>query len=222
MDTAIEAAAVIAGSASDALLKQQSVETRLEVPPPAAPPPPESALQLELGYSGTLFSPRVPWVHGLWFGAGWMWPAGPYFGVSYVWSPPIRIVDEVTFELTRYPIWVQGGVRLKPLPQALPNLEVAGELAVGLEIRTRSTTKTIIEVESTNRATRASYLTSVRFVGQYRLNSWLAIVLRLSPELTLNNFDYMKLPAEPGKAGLTYLSPYILRFTAQLGLTIMR
>jgi hypothetical protein len=217
MDAAIEAAAVIAGSASDALLKQQSLEARLAAPPPAAPPP-EAALRLEFGYSGTVFAPRVPWVSGLWIGASWLWPSGPYVGVSYVWSPPIRIVDEATFEVTRYPVWLQGGVRIEPLKQ----LAVGGELGLGLEIRTRTTTSGVPGLVSIDRKTRPTYLTSVRLVAEYRILDWLSILARLSPELTLNNFEYQKQPTGTGKTGLTYLSPYELRFTAQLGLAIIR
>jgi hypothetical protein len=44
----------------------------------------------------------------------------------------------------------------------------------------------------------------------------------VSPELTLNSFDYLKQPSDPGKSPLRYLSPYELRFTAQLGLAIIR
>jgi hypothetical protein len=222
MDAAIEAAALIAGSATDALLKQQSVEARLEAPPPAAAPE-EEALRLELGYSGTDFAPYVPWIHGLWVGASWLWPSGPYVGLSYVWSPPIRIDnEEVSFELARYPIWLQGGVRLKPLPGFLPRLELGGELALGVEIRTRTTTDAIPQLASKDRSTRPTYLTSVRLVAEYRLTDWLAVVARVSPELTLNRFDYLKQPSDPGKSPLRYLSPYELRFTAQLGLAIIR
>lgn len=219
LDAAIEAAAVIAGSASDALLKQQSLETRLAAPPPAAPRP-EDALRLEFGYSGTVFAPRIDWVGGLWIGASWLWPSGPYIGVSYVWSPPIRILDTVVFELARYPVWLQGGVRIRPLKQ----LTLGGELALGLEIRTRTTTV----YEGTNfvangRETRPTFLTSVRFVAEYRILEWLSLLARVSPELTLNNFDYQLKPSsESGKTGLTYLSPYVLRFTAQLGLAVIR
>jgi len=224
IDAAIEAAAVIAGTASDALLKQQSLEGRLAAPPPAAPPP-EAALRLELGYAGSVFAPSVPWIHGLWVGAAWLWPSGPYFGLSYVWSPPIRVsddADEVTLELTRYPVWLQGGLRLKPLPSLLPRLDIAGELALGLEVRTRTTSRVISQLDARDRSTRATYLTSVRLVIEYRITDWLAILARVSPELTLNGFDYMKAPAKPGNPGLVYLSPYTLRFTAQLGLAIIR
>lgn len=223
MDAAIEAAALIAGSASDALLKQQSVETRLETPPPAAAPP-EAALRLELGYAGTVFAPSVPWINGLWVGAAWQWPSGPYAGVSYVWSPPVRLVDldYVTFEVARHPVWLQGGVRLKPFPRLLPRFGVAGELGLGLEIRTRTTTDTIRELAETARTTRYAYLTSVRLVAEYQLTDWLVILARASPELTLNSFDYTNAPTEAEKPGLTYLSPYTLRFTAQLGLAIIR
>jgi hypothetical protein len=223
MDAAIEAAAVIAGSASDALLKQQSLEERLAVPPPAAPP--EAALRLELGYSGTVFAPSVPWINGLWVGAAWLWPSGPYFGLSYVWSPPVRVADdanEVTLEITRYPVWLQGGLRLKPLQSLLPRLDIAGELALGLEVRTRTTAKVASKLDAKDRETRATYLTSVRLVIEYRITDWLAVLARVSPELTLNGFDYMREPAKAGNPGLVYLSPYTLRFTAQLGLAIIR
>jgi hypothetical protein len=216
MDAAIEAAAVIAGTASDALLNQQSLETRLATPPPAALPP-EAALRLELGYSGTVFSPAVPWVSGLWIGASWLWPSGPYVGVSYVWSPPVRIVSEVTFELTRYPVWLQGGLRIKPLQK----LALSGELALGVEIRTRTTISSL-GLNATNGTTRPTYLTSVRIIAEYQILSWLLILARISPELTLNKFAYEKPPSKSGMPGVTYLSPYELRFTAQLGFAIIR
>jgi hypothetical protein len=218
MDAAIEAAAVIAGSASDALLKQQSIEARLAPPPRAAAPPPEEALRLEFGYSGTAFAPDVPWVSGLWIGGSWIWPSGPYIGMSYVWSPPIRIVDEVTFELTRYPIWLQGGVRIQPLKA----LALGGELGLGLEIRTRTTTSGSAGLVSRDRKTRPTYLTSVRFVAEYRILDWLSILARVSPELVLNNFDYQNKPTGAGNTPATYLAPYQLRLTAQLGLSIIR
>jgi hypothetical protein len=222
MDAAIEAAAVIAGSASDALLKQQSLEARLAAPPPAAPPP-EAALRLEFGYSGSVFAPGLPWINGLWIGAAWLWPSGPYVGLSYVWSPPIRIDDdEVTFELARYPVWLQGGLRLKPLASLLPRLDIAGELGLGLEVRTRTTSQTIPQLDAINHKTRPTYLTSVRLVIEYRLTSWLTVLARLSPELTLNGFDYARPPTKAGNPGEIYLSPYTLRFTAQLGLAIIR
>jgi hypothetical protein len=220
MDAAIEAAAVIAGSATEALINQQSIETRLAAPAPPPPPaaPPSEALRLEVGYSPTLFSPNVGWVHGLFVGAYWLWPSGPYVGASYVWSPPVRIEEEATFELARYPIWLAGGVRV-PL---LKKLAVGGELGLGVELRTRTTTAGPFELSSTDRTTRWTYLTAIRFAVSWRITEWLSILGRASPELVLNNFDYRKQSAEPGKPELTYLSPYQLRFTAQVGLAIIR
>lgn len=219
LDAAIEAAAVIAGSATDALLKREPIEG--ELTPKHKAPLTEEALALELGYSGTMFAPRVPWVNGMWIGAAWRWPAGSYMGVSYVWSPPLSIAEksEVTFELARYPVWLQGGVRLSPFRR----FDIAGELALGIEVRTRTTTSQIYQLEQRPSSTRATYLASVRLVGEYRLNEWLAIVLRVSPEVSFNSFDYKKFPdPKSGKAEVTYLSPYLLRFTAQLGLAIIR
>lgn len=219
MDAAIEAAAVIAGSATDALIKQKSVEARLpEAPPPPPAAPPSDALRLDVGYSATLFAPSTGWIHGLVVGASWLWPSGPYVGVNYTWSPPVRYSDEATFELARYPLWIYGGVRIEPLK----GLEIGGEYAVGLEVRTRTTTARIIQLASTDSTTRGTYLTSVRLAVSYRITEWLSILGRASPELVLNNFDYKKLPAEYGKPELTYLSPYQLRFTAQIGLAIIR
>jgi hypothetical protein len=221
MDAAIEAAAVIAGSATEALIKQQSIETRLGAAPPPPPPaaPPSEALRLELGYSPTLFSPNVGWIHGLFVGTSWLWPSGPYVGISYIWSPPVRIVDEeATFELARYPIWLTGGVRIRLLNW----LEIGGELGLGLEIRTRTTTARIFELASTDRTTRGTYLTAIRLAVSWRITDWLSIVGRASPELVLNDFEYRKQAAETGNPELTYLSPYQLRFTAQVGLAIFR
>lgn len=221
MDAAIEAAAVIAGSATDALIKQQSIETRLPASPPPPPPaaPPDDALRLDVGYAATLFAPSIGWVHGLVVGASGLWPSGPYVGVNFTWSPPVRYVDkEVTFELARYPIWLYGGVRI----QTLKGLELGGELALGLEVRTRTTTAPTFTLDSTDRTTRGTYLTSVRLAVSYRITEWLSLFGRASPELVLNNFDYKKLAVEPGNPGLTYLSPYQLRFTGQIGLAIIR
>ncbi len=221
MDAAIEAAAVIAGSATDALIKQQSVETRLQQPLPPPPPaaPPSEALRLDVGYSATIFAPSTGWIHGLVVGASWLWPSGPYVGLNYTWSPPVQYSDEETsFELARYPLWLYGGVRI----EALRGLEVGGELALGLEVRTRTTTWRIPGLASTDSTTRGTYLTSVRLAVSYRITEWLSILGRASPELVLNNFDYKKQPREAGNPELTYLSPYQLRFTAQIGLAIIR
>jgi len=221
MDVAIEAAAVIAGSASDALLKQQSIEVRLGPSRPAAAP--SSELRLEVGYAGTVFAPREPWLHGLWIGASWLWPSGPYVGISYIWSPPLRIVDEVNFELTRYPVAVHGGARLK-FGRAV---QVGGELALGIEVRARTTTETIAELQSKDSSSRSVVFAGLRFVGEWRVTEWLGILARVSPEFLLNTFDYVKELQDPemlgpGKPGLVYLSPYELRFTAQVGIAIVR
>jgi hypothetical protein len=216
MDAAIEAAALIAGSASDALLKQQSIEVRLAQPPAA--PPEEPALQLEVGYSATDFAPSVPIIHGIWVGAFWLLPTGPYFGLSYVWNPPIRVVKDISMQLTRYPIWLHGGMRWK----VWKGLELGGEAAVSLEMRTRTTTSAILELRESDAKTRATYLASLRFVAEYRIFDWLAVVGRLSPEFTLNAFDYKKHQINPGIPELIYLSPYRLRLTAQIGVAIIR
>jgi hypothetical protein len=62
----------------------------------------------------------------------------------------------------------------------------------------------------------------VRFVAEYRILDWLSVVGRASPELVLNNFDYQKEPTVADNIPPTYLAPYQLRFTAQLGLAITR
>ena len=226
LDAAIEAAAVIAGSATDALLKQQPLEGELYAPPPPKaakpPPPPDEALGLEVGYSGTLFAPgRI--LHGLWLGVSWRWPSGPYVGLSYVWTPPVQVENGIAFELTRYPIWLQGGARTT----LVKGLELAGELAFGVEIRTRVTTHETTKLDATESSTRAIYLASVRVVGEFHLTEWLALVLRVSPELAFNPVDYFQQPKppEPGNPEPPpplYLSPYQLQFTAQLGVAIIR
>jgi hypothetical protein len=218
MDAAIEAAAVIAGSASDALLKQQSVEARLGPPRRRPPPPqPEDELRLEVTYAGTIFSPSVPWIHGVGVGVSWLWPAGPYVGIGYVWSPPIRVVDEATLELTRHPVMVHGGMRLA----LLPSLEVGGELALGMEVRARSTTDTIFELRELDEQTRTVLLAGLRLAAEWRLLSWMGLIVRVSPEFVLNSFDYEK-QTDPGKPPYTILSPYQLRFTGYIGLTLVR
>ena len=222
-DVAIEAAAVIAGSASDALLKQQSIEVSLGTPGRRAPEPPSSELRLEVGYAGTVFAPREPWLHGLSIGVSWLWPSGPYLGVSYVWSPPLRIVDEVNFQLMRYPVAVHGGARLN----LGHGIQLGGELALGIEVRTRTTTSAIPELATRDSSSRAVTFAGLRFVGEWRITDWLGILARVSPELMLNTFDYVKELEDPemigpGKPGLVYLSPYELRFSAQLGVAIIR
>jgi hypothetical protein len=127
-------------------------------------------------------------------------------------------VEEVTFELARYPIWLTGGVRIT----LLDRLAIGGELGLGAEIRTRTTTARTFELSSTDRTTRGTYLTSIRVAVSWRITEWLSIVGRASPELVLNNFEYRKRAAETGNPELTYLSPYQLRFTAQVGLAIVR
>jgi hypothetical protein len=217
MDAAIEAAALIAGSASDALLKQQSIEVRL-AQPPAAPPPEEAALQLEVGYSATDFAPSIPVIHGIWVGASWLLPTGPYFGLSYVWNPPIRVERDLSVQLTRYPIWLHGGMRWK----LFEGLELGGEVGFSLEMRTRTTTSQIIPLRTLPPKTRATYLASLRFVAEYRIFDWLAVLVRLSPELSLNAFDYKKDTVDSEITELIYLSPYRLRFTAQIGVAVIR
>ena len=220
VDAAIETAAVIAGSATDALIKQQSVEARLAAPEPREPVERDSELRLELAYSGTVFSPSWPWVHGLAMGAAWLWPSGPYLGVSYIWSPPIVVKDQdAIFQVTRYPISLLGGARL-PI---VKGLEIGGELALGIEVRARDTTYSDPMLNAVESQTRVVYLASLRGVIEYRLLDWLAILARVSPEFVFNSFDYKKRGIDPGNLELTtYLSPYELRFTAQLGLAIIR
>jgi hypothetical protein len=219
VDAIIETAALIAFSATDALLKQQSVEARLAVPDHHEPEPPDSELRLELGYAGTVFSPSVPWVHGLSIGASWLWPSGPYLGLSYIWSPPIVIDDqETTFQVTRYPIALHGGARVR----VLSGLDIGGELALGIEVRARETKLADLPLGPLPPQTRTVYLASLRGVVQYRITDWLAILARACPELVFNNFDYKKRTESGNPELTTYLSPYELRFTAQLGLAIIR
>lgn len=219
VDAAIETAAVIAGSATDALLKQQSVEARLTQPEKRKPERRDSELRLELAYSGTIFSPSVPWVHGLAMGGSWLWASGPYVGLSYTWSPPVVVErPEARFQVTRYPILLHGGARVR----VLDALEVGGELALGIELRARETTFADAPLGEVSSQTRPVYVASLRGVIEFRITEWLAILARVCPELVINSFDYLK-KTEPGDPEVTvYLSPYELRFTAQLGLAIVR
>ncbi|HKU40606.1 MAG TPA: hypothetical protein VJR89_20740 [Polyangiales bacterium] len=217
VDARIEAAAVIAGSAADALLKQQSLEARLGVPERS--PPPESELRLELAYSGTLFSPNVGWLNGVSVGAGWYWASGPYLGLGYTWGPPIRIEDpETIFEVSRHPLSLHGGARL----QAGGGFEVGGEVALGIEFRARETLWSIEQLTELSSTTRVVYFAGLRGVVTWRATGWLAILLRVSPELVFNSFDYEKLAESENSVARVYLSPYALRFSAQLGLAVIR
>lgn len=219
VEARIEAAAVIVVSATDALLKQESLEARLSVPEAHEAVPAESELRLELTYTGTMFSPSVPWIHGVSIGASWLWPSGPYLGLSYTWSPPIHVEDtsETKFQITRYPLALHGGARR----HVGAGFEVGGEVALGIEVRSRHTYFSILELDETPDTTRVVYFAGLRGVVSWRATSWLAILARVSPELVFNSFDYVK-QDESGKPERVYLSPYELRFTAQFGLAIIR
>lgn len=218
VDAAIEAAAVIAGSATDALLKQRPLEGEL-VPAARVPPPPvpEPELRLELAYTRALFSPQR-WVDGIAVGGSWLWPSGPYLGLMYLWSPPIQVYDEVDFEVTRHPIWLHGGARVS----VVPRVQVGVELAFGVEVRQRVTTRANFDLDTGPRTdTRPVWMTAVRLAVEWRITEWLAILGRASPELALDTFDYAK---DTGNAENpeVYLSAYQLRFTGMLGIAIIR
>jgi hypothetical protein len=220
LEATIEAVAVIARSATEALMRRADLDAGPPVPVAQAPLPPADGLRLEVGYAGFTLSPRIPWLSGLAVGAAWMWRSGPYAGLSYVWYPPAVVeTAAVDFSVTPYPISARGGYRF----DVLDNLTVSAELAVGIELRTRETLRSIPELTDTGDSTKPVYFLGIAAAADVRLTEWLSLTARISPELVFRTRDYVTVSRIPMSTPIYLLmGPYPQRFTASLGLAIIR
>lgn len=219
LDATIEAVALIARSATEALMRRAELE---DVPPPAAAPepPPGDGLRLEVGYAGFTLSPKFPWLSGLAVGAAWIWRSGPYAGLGYVWYPAALVdVQAVAFTVTPYPITARGGYRFK----VLENLAVSAELSAGIELRTRETLRSIPELTDTGDSTKPVYFFGLSAGADVRLTDWLSLTARIGPEFVFGTRDYVTVSRIPMSTPVYLLmGPYPQRFTAAFGLAIIR
>jgi hypothetical protein len=219
----IEAVAVIARSAAEALIARAELDSLPATPVAALPSAsePDDALRLEAGYAGFTLSPSMPWVSGIALGIAWLWPSGPYAGINYVWYPAqVLRPAAVSFSVTPYPISLRGGYRV----QVLPWLGVSAELSGGVELRARETLRTIEELTDRGDLTKPVYFLGVAAVADIHLTDWLSLTARLSPEAVFQTRDYVtdsRIPESPRPPYLL-MGPYRQRFAAQLGLALIR
>jgi hypothetical protein len=85
------------------------------VPPPEPAPPPLEWPRLWLGvaYAGSTFSREILVQHGLALSAAWGPAPGAFIGVRYDLVLPSRVDEaDVSFQLRRHPVAIEGGYRL--------------------------------------------------------------------------------------------------------------
>ena len=121
-EAGIEALAVVARSATSALVTDAALDMRtlplpeaIEPPPAPAPkspptPPPKpprtrGRARLAVGYAGTSYAREVAWQSGVGFAASWVWPFGLHLGAEYDLMQRVRAGEPgAALEIVRHPI----------------------------------------------------------------------------------------------------------------------